>query len=60
MAELNAVFQTQQEERYVIRFSYFFWGFYMTVALAVPPLYVKNRDVRLIGRAHNRTNTVMK
>ena len=52
MAELNAGFQTWQEERYVILlFLLLLRGgeFYMTVALAVPPLSVKNRDVRLIS-----------
>ena len=37
-----------------------FSKFFMTVALVVPPLTVKDRHVRLIGhvRALNRTNMV--
>ena len=50
----------------LFRFSYFFWGvgkfykFFMIVALAIPPLTVKNRPCVLIRVcALNRKNTVI-
>ena len=45
MAEFSTCLQTRQEERYVILLEIF-----MAVALAIPPLILKNRPVRLIGR----------
>ena len=52
MAEFNAGLQTQQEERYVISLFLPLLGgsitkFFMTVALAVPPLTMKNREYEL-------------
>ena len=63
MAEFSAGLQTQQEERYVILLFLLllggsFYELFITIALAIPPLTVKNRGggvrlfgtVRLIGR----------
>ena len=55
---------TQQEERYVILLFLLllgggFYMFSMTIALAIPPLTVKNRgDAPIRGCALNRPNTV--
>ena len=54
MAEFSAGLQTLQEERYVISLFLLLLGgkiyeFFMTVALAIPPLTMKNRPVRLFG-----------
>ena len=49
MAEFIAGLQTRQEERYVIPLYLLLYKFFMTVALAVPPLTMKYRDVCLIG-----------
>ena len=61
MAEFSAGLQTQQKERYAILLFLLlggsFYEFFMTIALAIPPLTVKNKGgvrlfvtVRLIGR----------
>ena len=60
MAEFSAGLQTQQEKRYVILLFLLLLGFFMTIALAIPPLTVKNRGDALIwDRAFNRANTVL-
>ena len=48
MAEFSAGMQTRQEERYVILLFLLllggsFYEFFMTIALAIPPLTMKNR-----------------
>ena len=48
MAEFSAGMQTRQKERYVILLFLLlmggkFYDFFMTIALAIPPLNVKNR-----------------
>ena len=47
MGEFSAGLQTRQEERYVILLFLLVLGgrqeFFMTIALAIPPLTVKNR-----------------
>ena len=66
VAEFSAGLQTRQEEKYVISLFLLllrgkFYKFFMTVALAVPPLTVKNRHVRLIGRIrYIKTTEVIK
>ena len=65
MAEFNAGLQTQQEERYAISLFLLLLGvsftrFFMTFALAVPPLTLKNRDCALNRScALNQKNTVI-
>ena len=49
MAEFSAGLQTRQEERYVILLFLLllggkFYEFFMIIALAIPPLTVKNRE----------------
>ena len=64
MAEFSAGLHTRQEERYVtLRFLLplggIFTSFFMTIALAIPPLTVKNKgDAFIQDRALNRANTV--
>ena len=66
MAEFSAGLQTRQEERYVILLFLLLQGgslneFFMTIALAIPPLTVKNRGgggALIRDRALNRANTV--
>ena len=65
MAEFSAGLQTRQEERYVLLlFLLFlrgtFYEFFMTIALAIPPLTVKIRGGGALIRdcALNRANTV--
>ena len=55
MAEFSADLHTRQEETYVtLRFLRLLWGsftsFIMTIALAIPPVTVNNRGVRLFKR----------
>ena len=59
MAEFSAGFPTRQEERYVI-LLFLLLGFFMTIAMAIPPLTLKNSGDALIwDRALNRANTVL-
>ena len=58
MAEFSVGLQTRQEERYVILLFFF-----ITIALAIPPLTVINRGeggALIRDRALNQTNTVIK
>ena len=66
MVIFSAGLQTRREERYVISLFILLLGgsftrFFMTFALAVPPLTVKNRGCALIWVcALNRANTVFR